>query len=208
MGHLFSILTLCNKSVYVTLYWFLLHSPVTNLCILTSDRYINIVQPFRHPNSMTSKKPWNSHFYVVGNSFDHFAGYFGRNARYELIHNFKNLADNRSLSFWHICVCVLLSYAVARILIVARAKANGDSTFRKAVRSLELREGYNCFSKKTALIFKRKKHREAYFIIAIVALFLHKHAAEDVGRCRGNMWRHRSTATPYPYTFTSLILYS
>ena len=99
MRHLCSILTLCNKSVYVTLYWFLLHSPVTNLCILTSDRYINIVQPFRHPNSMTSKKPWNSHFYVMGNSFDHFAGYFGTNARYELIHNFKNLADNRSLSF-------------------------------------------------------------------------------------------------------------
>lgn len=71
---------------------------------------------------------------------------------------------------------MLVSYAVARILIVARAKANGDSTFRKAVRSLEIHEGYNCFSKKTAPIFKRKKHGAAYFIIALVALFLVCHA--------------------------------
>lgn len=71
---------------------------------------------------------------------------------------------------------VLLSHAVARILIVAQAKANGDSTFRKAVRPLEIHEGHNCVSKKTAPIFKRKKHGAAYFIIALVALFLVCHA--------------------------------
>lgn len=71
---------------------------------------------------------------------------------------------------------MLVSHAVARILIVARAKANGDSTFRKAVTSREIHEGYNCFSKKTAPIFKRKKHGAVYFIIALVALFLVCHA--------------------------------
>ena len=71
---------------------------------------------------------------------------------------------------------MLVSHAVARILIVARAKANRDSTFRKAVTSREIHEGYNCFSKKTAPIFKRKKHGAVYFIIALVALFLVCHA--------------------------------
>lgn len=37
-------------------------------------------------------------------------------------------------------------------------------------------KGYNCFSRETAPIFKRKKHGAAYFIIPLVALFLVCHA--------------------------------
>ena len=80
---------------------------------------------------------------------------------------------------------MLVSHVVARILIVARAKENGDSTFRKAVTSREIHEGYNCFSKKTAPIFKRKKHGAVYFINALVALFLVCHAViiDDLVLC-------------------------
>lgn len=57
MGHLCSILVICNESVCVTLHWFFFHSSVTNLGILTCDRYINIVHSFRYPDNMTSRSP-------------------------------------------------------------------------------------------------------------------------------------------------------
>ena len=40
----------------------------------------------------------------------------------------------------------------------------------------------------------------------LFCLFAPINGAEDFGR--SDVWRHRSTATLYPYTFTSLILYS
>lgn len=175
MGHLCSILAVCNKSVYVTLHWFFLHSSDTNLGILTWDRYINIVHSFRYPNSMTSRSPgivicmsWVIPLII---SLAVVVGMHATNS-----YKVWKISRITGVSIFDISACVLVSHAVARILVVARATANGDSTFRNAVRSLEIHEGYNCFSKKTAPIFKRKKHGAAYFIIALVALFLVCHA--------------------------------
>ena len=91
MGHLCSILAVCNNNVYVTLHWFFLHSSVTNLGILTWDRCINIGHSFRYPNSRTSGSPGIVIFisWVI-----------------PLIIGLENLTDNRSLDCWHICVCV------------------------------------------------------------------------------------------------------
>ena len=43
----------CNSRVYMALFWFFLHSSVTNLCSLTWDRYIAIVYPLNYNTSMT-----------------------------------------------------------------------------------------------------------------------------------------------------------
>ena len=43
----------CNAKVYMALFWFFLHSSVTNLCTLTLDRYIAIVHPLKYNISMT-----------------------------------------------------------------------------------------------------------------------------------------------------------
>ena len=175
MGHLCSILAVCNKSVCVTLHWFFLHSSDTNLGILTWDRYINIVHSFRYPNSMTSRSPGivicMSLVIPLIVSLAVVVGMHATNS-----YKVWKISRITGVSIFDISACVLVSHAVARILVVARATANGDSTFRNAVRSLEIHEGYNCFSKKTAPIFKRKKHGAAYFIIALVALFLVCHA--------------------------------
>ena len=47
----------CNWRVYMAVYWFFIHSSVTNLCTLTWDRYTAIVHPFKYITCMTARRP-------------------------------------------------------------------------------------------------------------------------------------------------------
>lgn len=47
----------CNKTIYIAAYWFLVHSSVANLCVLTWDRYTAIVHPFKYITSITVRRP-------------------------------------------------------------------------------------------------------------------------------------------------------
>ena len=49
--------TTCNKTIYIAAYWFLVHSSVVNLCILTWDRYKAIVHPLNYITSITVRRP-------------------------------------------------------------------------------------------------------------------------------------------------------
>lgn len=48
---------ICNQSIYMAAYWFLVHSSVANLCILTWDRYTAILHPLRYNTSIILRRP-------------------------------------------------------------------------------------------------------------------------------------------------------
>ncbi|XP_078366140.1 trace amine-associated receptor 8a-like [Oculina patagonica] len=157
----------CNVRVYLAFYWFFLHSSVTNLCVLTWDRYTAIVHPFRCDTSMTERRPgmviltaWLIPFAI---SMSLLGGMYATNS--DTVFKILRLTG---VSAFDIISCALLLYAVVRILVVARARSRQEAAIELQIQS-------NLSSEATTearTTRRRRKHSTACFIIAIVVLFL------------------------------------
>ena len=102
----------CNFSVNTAFFWFFLHSSVTNLCLLTWDRYIAIVHPFKYNTSMTERRPgmaillaWLIPFVI---SLLLLVGMYATNSNTAL-----KMLRLIGVSAFDIISCVLLFYAVS-----------------------------------------------------------------------------------------------
>ena len=156
--------TACNTRVYMAFFWFFLHSSVTNLCTLTLDRYIYIVHPLKYNISMTKRHPtmvvlitWLIPFSI---SLSLLVGIYATTSDTAL-----NVLRVTGVSAFDIVCCVLLFYAVVRILVVARAQSHQEAAIELQVHSFHLSTG-------TTNSRGRNKHNSAPFIIAIVAFFV------------------------------------
>ena len=167
-SYLCSYSTACKWSVPKAFFWFFLHSSVTNLCSLTWDRYIAIVHPFKYNTSMTVIRPgiviliaWLIPF-VISLSL-----LVGINATTS--NTAHSILQLTCVSAFDIISCVFLLYTVVRILVVARAQSHKGAE----VAAIELQVQFNHSSTDNAhSCRRRKKHKTASFIIAIVTFFL------------------------------------
>jgi len=158
----------CNLSVQKAFFWFFLHSSVTNLCSLTWDRYLAIVHPLKYNTSMTVRRPgiviliaW---LIPLAISLSLLVGMYATTSNIA-----QNVIQLTGVSAFDIISCVLLFYTVVRILVVARAQSHNE--VKEA--AIELRIQFNHSSTDNANSRRRrKKHKTASFIIAIVAFFL------------------------------------
>ncbi len=160
--------TACNVRVQMAFYWFFLHSSVTNLCVLTLDRYIAIVHPLRYNTFITKRRPgmviltaWLIPFAI---SLSLLVGMFAINSN-----TARNALLLTDVSAFDIISCALLLYAVVRILVVARAQSR-----QEAAIELQVQPSNSSTETATQLAtsLRRRKHNTARFIIAIVVLFL------------------------------------
>ena len=155
---------LCNLRVQMAFYWFFLHSSVTNLCVLTWDRYIAIVHPFKYNTSMTERRPgmvifiaWLVPFAI---SLSRLVGSYVTNS-----HTALTALQLTSVSAFDIISCVLLFYAAVRILAVARVQSNQEV-------AIEMQVQPSHSSTEPATSRRRRKPNTALFIIALVLFFL------------------------------------
>ena len=153
----------CNMMVQMAFFWFFLHSSVTNLCTLTWDRFTAIVHPFKYSSCMTKRCPglvvlaaWLIPFAI---SMSLFVGMYATNSN--TVHKVLRLTG---VSLFDIISCVLLFYAVVRILVVARAQS-----YREAAIELQVQPSH---STEAATSPRRRKQNTAPFIIALVLFFL------------------------------------
>jgi len=160
----------CNDKVYVAFFWFFLHSSVTNLCTLTWDRYIAIVHPFKHNNTMAKRRPrmviliaWLIPFAI---SLLLLVGMYVTTSSTAL-----KVLRLACVSAFDIVSCVLLFYAVVRILVVARAHSHQEAAIELQVQQ----SSHSCSESivaDPATLQRRKKRNTAAFIVALVLFFL------------------------------------
>ncbi|XP_078366071.1 adenosine receptor A2a-like [Oculina patagonica] len=141
-----------------------IHSSVTNLCVLTLDRYIAIVHPFKYNTCVTKRQPGVviSAAWLIAFAFalSLLVGMYATNSNTAL--KFLRLIG---VSAFDIISCVLLFYAVVRILVVARAQSRQEAAMELQVQS-------NQFSTEASNVRRHRKHNTAFFIITLVLFFL------------------------------------
>ena len=158
----------CNLNVQRAFFWFFLHSSVTNLCTLTWDRYIAIVHPLKYNTSMTERRPgiviliaWLIPFVI------------SLSLLVEVYAATSNIAHTVSLltgvSAFDIICCVFLFSTVVRILVVARAQSHKEAD--EAAIEQQIQFTHSSAENENSRR-RRKKHKTASFIIALVAFFL------------------------------------
>lgn len=154
----------CDSFVTTAMFWFFLHSSVANLCTLTWDRYIAIVHPFRYTNFITKRHPglvitaaWLIPFAI---SLSLLVGMYATDST-----TAWKILRLTGVSVFDMISCVLLLYAVVRILVVARAQA-------KISNAIQLQLQSNQSSEVTGTVRKRKRSNAAGFVVAIVVFFL------------------------------------
>ena len=169
---------ICNQSIYVAAYWFLVHSSVANLCILTWDRYEAILHPLRYNTSIILRRPgriillaWLIPLLI---------------SLYLVLGMFAATSDNvlkvlrlTGVSGFDILCSTLFVYAVVRILAVIRAQLLQNSAMESLRKQLQT--SLKRASLKTAAFRRpgRRKHSLAPFIIAIVVFFLACHIVKN-----------------------------
>lgn len=198
----------CNFKVSVAFFWFFLHSSVSNLCTLTWDRYIAIVHPFKYTNSITARRPgmviivaWLIPFAIA---LSLLVGMYATDS--DTAWKVLRLAG---VSAFDIISCVLLLYAVVRILVLARAQSHEASAIQLQVQSSQT-------TTETGILRRRKKHNAARFIVAIVVFFLGCYAvvnylvlciilscqvSDKAGQILNVLLVSNSTANPLVYAF-------
>ena len=157
----------CNMRVYMAFFWFFLHSSVTNLCTLTWDRYNAIVHPLKYNTSITERRPgllifaaWLISFAI---SLSLFVGMYVTSSNTAL-----KILRITGVSAFDIISCVLLFYAVVRILVVARAQSRQVSAIELQIMSDHSSKEFT----EPATLRRHRKHNSAPFVIALVTFFL------------------------------------
>ena len=162
MGYICKYATNCNMRLFVAFYWFFLHSSTTNLCALILDRYIILVYPFKYPTSMVARKPGTvivfSWFIPLTISTSLVLGPYATRSPV-----FLKVLHITGVSGLEIISCLLLFYAVVRILLV-QAKQN------YAMKSIERQIRHNQALIRSSIPRRRKRASAVGFVIAI-ALF-------------------------------------
>ena len=150
--------------ISVAFFWFFLHSSVSNICTLTWDRYVAIVHPFKYNTSMIKRRPgvviliaWLSPFVI---SLSLFVGMYVTNSE-----TAWKVLRSLGVSAFDIVSCVLLFFAVVRILVAARAQSH-------QVCETELQLQCNFSSPEAVTSRRRRTHNTARFITALVVFFL------------------------------------
>ena len=158
--------TAFSKWIYIAAYWFLVHSSVTNLCILTWDRYTAIVHPLRYITSIIMRRPgkiillaWLIPLLI---SLYLFLGMFADSSP-----TVSKVLRLTGVSGFDILCSSLLIYAVVRILVVVRSQSLQNSALESLRKELHTRAKLT-----TPPSPIRRKHSSARFIIAIVVFFL------------------------------------
>ncbi|XP_020610384.1 octopamine receptor beta-1R-like [Orbicella faveolata] len=156
--------TACNTRVYIAFFWFFLHSSVSNLCSLTWDRYIAIVHPFKYNTSMTNRRPrvviviaW---LIPLAISLSLCVGMYVTDSK-----TAWKVLRLTGVSAFDIVSCVLLFYAVVRILVAARAQSHQAC-------EIELQFQSNFSSTEAGTSRRRRTPNTARFIIALAVFFL------------------------------------
>jgi len=159
----------CNMRVFMAFYWFFVHSSVTNLCSLTWDRYTAIVHPFKYHTSLTARRPgvvivlaWFIAFTIA---LSLVLGMYTTNSSTAL-----KIVRLIGVSAFDMSSCILLFYAVVRILVV-------QAVTNSAVKSQERHVRRNQALNQSFLPHRRKKRNAVGFVIAIVAFCLGCHVA-------------------------------
>ncbi|XP_078366070.1 octopamine receptor beta-2R-like [Oculina patagonica] len=154
----------CNSRVYMAFFWFFLHSSVTNLCTLTWDRYNAIIHPFKYNTSMTKRRTGmvilTAWLIPLAISLSLLVGMYATDSETVL-----KILRVTGVSAFDIISCVLLFYAVVRILAIARAQLRHESTIERQIES-------SCSSTGAVISRRRKRQNSAPFIIALVVFFL------------------------------------
>lgn len=165
----------CNSRVYMAFYWFLLHSSVTNLCILTWDRYIAMVHRFKYNTSTTKRRPgmviliaW---LIPSAIALSLFVGMYATASK-----TAQKVLQLTGVSAFNMVSCWLLFYAVIRILVVARAQSHNKSAIEQQVQQSN-NQSSNSFIKDTTSPRSTIKCNTPRFIIAAVIFFLGCHRA-------------------------------
>ena len=119
------------------LYWFLVHSSVANLCILTWDRYRAILHPLRYNTSIILRRPgriillaWLIPLLI---SLYLVLGMFAANSDTVL----KVLRQTGVSGFEILCSTLFVQYAVVRILAVIRAQSLQKSAMESLRKELQ-----------------------------------------------------------------------
>ena len=158
--------TTFSKWIYITAYWFLVHSSVANLCILTWDRYTAIVHPLRYITSIIMRRAGKIILFAwlipLLISLFLFLGMFTGSSP-----TVSKVLRLTGVSGFDILCSSLLVYAVVRILVVARSQSLQNSAMESLRKELHTRVLFT-----TPFRPIRHKHSSARFIIAIVVLFL------------------------------------
>lgn len=156
-GYICNKLMACHTRIEMALFWFAIHASVTNLCALTRDRYVAIVYPFKYNASMTNRRPekvimiaWLTPFII---SLALFVGMYVTASETAL----KALRLT-GVSAFDLTSCMLLLYAVVRVLTVARAQSHQSTAIELQLQSVAIR--------------RHRKHNTARFIIALILFFL------------------------------------
>ena len=153
------------------LYWFLVHSSVANLCILTWDRYTAILHPLRYNTSIILRRPgriillaWLIPLLI---SLYLVLGMFAANSDTVL-----KVLRLTGVSGFDILCSTPFVYAVVRILAVICAQSLQNSAMESLRKQLQT--SLKRASLKTAASRRpgRRKHSSAPFIIALVVFFL------------------------------------
>ena len=158
----------CNSRIYIAFYWFFLHSSVANLCTLTWDRYNAIVYPFKYNDSITKMRhgivilaAWLIPFVI---SLSLFVGMYATDSETGL-----KVLRITGVSGFNGISCVLLFFAVVRILVVARAQSH-----RASVIELQIQANPSTMERANSRrrAFKTKQNNKGAFIVALVVFFL------------------------------------
>ena len=165
----------CNKRIYITAYWFLVHSSVANLCILTWNRYTAIVHPFKYISSMTARHPgrvillaWLIPLMI---SLSLSLGMYVTSS-----YTAWKVLRLTGVSGFDILSCAFLVYGVVRIMIVVRKQLLQDSAMKSLKRDLfPLKQQAQENQLSVEVARRNGRHKSACFIIAIVAFFLGCH---------------------------------
>lgn len=151
----------CNRIVWMALFWFFMHASVTNLCALTWNRYLAIVHPLIYHTSMTVKRPGMTILVAwlipVALSSSLFVGMLTTSSI--TVHKIMRLT---CVSAFDIISCVIVLYAVVRVLLVARAQSQ-----QKYVTERQLRSSFGLTLRR-----RNKYDTAAGFIIAVNVFFL------------------------------------
>ena len=169
---------ICNQNIYMAAYWFLVHSSVANLCILTWDRCAAILHPLRYNTFIILRRPgrvillaWLIPLLI---------------SLYLVLGMFAATSDTvlkvlrlTGVSGFDILCSTLFVYAVVRILAVIRVQSLQNSAMESLRKQLQT--SLKRASLKTAASRHpgRRKHSSARFIIAIVVFFLACHLVKN-----------------------------
>ena len=151
-GYICNKLMACNREIEMALFWFAIHASVTNLCALTRDRYVAIVYPFKYITSITNRRPdkvimiaWLTPFII---SLALFVGMYITTSE-----TARKVLRLTGVSVFDLISCMLLLYAVARILKVARAQSH-----RSTAIELQLQSGHSSIAEGENVAIRRHCH--------------------------------------------------